>query len=102
MELKLVERLMLLKSLPKEGSFATLKIVQDLKLRLALTEDEFKEMEVKEADGNISWNPEKDIPREIVIGEKATDICVMSLKKLDRDGELTEQHMSLYEKFVKP
>jgi hypothetical protein len=101
MKLELIDRLLLLKALPHEGSFATLKIVQDLKLHLALTEKEFKEFEVKETEGNITWNPEKDLGKEIPIGEKATDIIVMSLKKRDRDGELTEQELPVYEKFIK-
>jgi hypothetical protein len=101
MELKLLDRLLLLKALPHEGGYATLKIVQDLKAHLALTEDEFKELEVVENEGNIAWNPDKDIPKEIPIGEKATDIIIMSLKKRDRDGALTEQEIPVYEKFVK-
>jgi hypothetical protein len=101
MNLKLLDRFLLLKALPKEGSYASLKIVQDLKLKLALTEEEFKEFEVKEEDGNIAWNPEKDLGKEIPIGEKATDIIVMSLKKRDKDGALTEQEIPVYEKFVK-
>jgi hypothetical protein len=100
MILKLLDRLLLLKALPKEGSFATLKIIQDLKAHLALAEDEFKEFEVKEEDGNIAWNPEKDLGKEIPIGEKATDIIVMSLKNRDKNGELTEQEIPVYEKFI--
>jgi hypothetical protein len=101
MNLKLLDRFLLLKALPKEGSYASLKIVQDLKLKLTLTEEEFKEFEVKETEGNITWNPDKDLGKEIPIGEKATDIIVMSLKKRDRDGALTEQELPVYEKFVK-
>jgi hypothetical protein len=100
MNLKLLDRLLLLKVLPKEGSYASLKIVQELKLHLALTEEEFKEMEVKEVDDRLEWNSEKDLGKEIPIGEKANDIIVMSLKKLDRDGELTLEEMSVYEKFI--
>lgn len=101
MELKLLDRLLLLKSLPHEGSFATLKIVQNLRFALAPTEDEYRELEVAEKDGNISWKPEKDVPKEIPIGEKANDIIVAALKKLDKDGVLTEQELPVYEKFVK-
>ena len=101
MNLKLLDRFLLLKALPKEGSYASLKIVQDLKLKLTLTEEEFKEFEVKETEGNITWNPDKDLGKEIPIGEKATDIIVMSLKKRDRDGALTEQELPVYEKFVR-
>ena len=100
MMLKLLDRLLLLKALPREGGYATLKIVQDLKLKLSLSEKEFKEYEVKEENGNIVWDPEKDIGKEIPIGEKATDIIVMALKKRDRDGELTEQELPVYERFI--
>lgn len=101
MILKLLDRFLLLKALPKEGTFATLKIVQKLKMDLALGEGEYEEYEVKEEDGNIFWNPEKDIGKEIPIGEKANDIIVMCLKKRDKDGELTEQEIPVYEKFIK-
>ncbi len=38
--------------------------------------------------------------REIKIGDKATDIIVESLKKLDDEKKLTETHISLYKKFI--
>lgn len=101
MELQLLDRLLLLKALPREGSFATLKIIQKLKMDLALTEAEYADLEVKEGNGTLTWNPDKDTPREIPIGEKANDIIVMALKKRDRDGELTEQELPVYEKFIK-
>jgi hypothetical protein len=101
MELKLLDRLMLLKALPKEGSYALLKIVQDLKTALAPSEQEYKDLEIVEEGGNIKWEGDKDLPREIPIGEKATDIIVMALKKRDKDGELTEQEIPVYELFIK-
>jgi hypothetical protein len=102
MELKLVERLVLLQVLPHEGSFATLKIVQKLKSDLAPSEEEFKEMDIKDGgEGRIEWSPEKDLGKEIPIGEKASDIIVMSLKKLDRDGTLTLEQTGVFEKFIK-
>jgi hypothetical protein len=100
MELKLLDRLLLLKTLPREGSYASLKIVQDLKTALAPSEQEYRDLEIVEEGGSIKWGADKDLPREIPIGEKATDIIVMSLKKRDRDGELTEQEIPVYEKFI--
>jgi len=101
MNLKLLDRFLLLKALPKEGTFATLKIVQKLKADLALDESEYEEYDIKEENGNITWNPEKDLGKEIPIGERATDIIVMCLRKRDKDGILTEQELPVYEKFVK-
>jgi hypothetical protein len=101
MELKLIDRLVLLKILPHEGSFASLKIVQKLRADLAPSEQEYKDFEIQEVEGNITWNPEKDSAKEIPVGEKANDIIVMALKKRDKDGELTEQEIPVYELFIK-
>jgi hypothetical protein len=102
MKLTIMDRFALLKVLPHEGSFATLKIVQELRLALSPSEQEHKEFEIKEQGNNIMWNPEKGaVPKEIPIGEKATDIIVMSLKKSDQNGNLPEEAISVYEKFIK-
>lgn len=98
--LSVFERLILLSLLPKEGNFLTLKIVRQMRENLSFSEEEHRELELtQEADG-VRWNTEADLPKEIEIGEKATDIVVGVLKKLDDENKLTEQHFSLYEKFI--
>jgi len=100
MELNLMERLMAVQILPKEGSFVTLKITRDLQGVLAPSEAEYKEFEVVQDGEQTKWNEKGREEREVVIGEKATDILVEALKNLDKDKKLTLQFMSLYEKFV--
>ena len=101
MELNILERFMLLQLLPKEGNFVTLKIVRDLQEVLAPTEEEFKELDIKHVDGNTTWNEKGREEKEITIGEKASDIIIEALKKLDKESKVTENHISIYEKFVK-
>lgn len=100
MELGTFDRLILLNILPKEGDFTTLKIVRKLREDLSFTEAEHKALQFDQTEGNIRWKTEGDIPREITIGEKATDLIVETLKKLDKDKKLGEQHYSIYEKFI--
>jgi len=100
MVLNTLERLMLLGVLPKEGDFTTLKIVRELRESLSFNEEEYKRLEFETLEVGVRWNPKGDIPREIKIGEKATDLIVEALKKLNKDKKLTEEHFSLYEKFV--
>ncbi|MDD5510903.1 MAG: hypothetical protein PHI12_08835 [Dehalococcoidales bacterium] len=100
MQLGVFDRLILLNILPKEGDFTTLKIIRKLREDLSFTEDEHKALNFVQEEGNIKWQTEADIPKEILIGEKATDIIVEVLKKLDKDKKLTDQHVSVYEKFV--
>ena len=99
MLLSVGERLVLLSVLPVEGNFLTLKLMRELKENLSFTEDEHKYYNFKQAEGKVEWdndNQEKEIP----IGEKATDIVVDALKKLDEQKKLHMEHYSLYEKFI--
>jgi len=100
MKLNVGERLILLQVLPQEGNFLTLKIIRDLTEVVGLNEKEFKEFGIKEAGGQVSWNQKGIEEREIEIGEKATDIIVEALKKLNETNKLGQRHLSLYEKFI--
>ncbi len=100
MELSVFERLILLNVLPREGDFTTLKIVRKLREDLSFTEEEHKVLQFQQDGTQMQWKREGDIPKDISIGEKATDVIVGVLKKLNADKKLTEQHFSLYEKFV--
>ena len=100
MKLNVLERITALGILPEAGNFVTLKIVQNLQMALSLTEAEFKEYGIVQKDDQMTWNEKGREEKEIKIGEKATDILVEALKKLDKEKKLTNQHFSLYEKFV--
>jgi hypothetical protein len=100
MELGVFDRLILLNILPKEGDFTTLKIVRKLREDLSFSEEEHKALNFQQDEGNIKWQSEADKPKEIQFGEKATDLIVSTLKKLNTDKKLTEQHFNLYSKFI--
>lgn len=101
MNLSILERLVVLKVLPKEGDYATLKILTALRLALSFSEEETKAWGITSdpATGRTEWKDdtaEADIP----IGEKATDIIVDGLKRLSREKKLPLEAMSIYEKFI--
>jgi hypothetical protein len=96
------ERLILIATLPKEGDYTTLKIVRKLREDLSFTEEEHKALKfVDDPNGMIHWEPSGDKPVAIDIGEKAKDIITTALRKLDSEKRLTEDHIELYEKFIK-
>lgn len=100
MNLSILERLSVIHALPKEGDYATLKILTDLRMSLSFTEEEMKKWEIlTDEEGRISWS-EKAEEIEVPIGEKATDLIVVAFKKLDSDKKLTSDMMSAYEKFI--
>ena len=101
MKLNVLERITALGIMPEAGNFATLRVMNDLRMALSLTEAEFKEFAVKQDGEQMSWNPKGAEDREVKIGEKATDILVEALLNLDKEKKLTNQHFTLFEKFIK-
>jgi len=100
MKLGTFERLILLNIMPKEGDFTTLKIIRKMQDDLGFSEEEHKALQFKQNEGRIQWIQDADVEKEVNFGEKATDIIVGVLKKLNEDKKLTQEHFSLYEKFV--
>ena len=100
MLLKVLDRITLLGVLPAQGDYTTLKIVRKLREDLSFTEEELKDLSITQLDNRITWDQLADQGKEVAIGEKATDLIVESLKKLDKEKKLTDQHYGLYERFV--
>jgi len=101
-ELTVLERLVLLNVLPREGDFTTIKLMRRLRESLSFDEEELKKIELVQDGDQTRWNEEasRSILKPIQIGEKMTDIVHDALKKLNDEKKLTDQHFSLYEKFV--
>jgi len=100
MKLDVLNRLVLLNVLPKEGNIMTLKIVRKLREELSFSEEEHKELDFQESNGKLVWNTVINDDKEIEIGEKASDIIVETLKKLDRENKLHEDHLPIWEMFI--
>lgn len=100
MKLEVGERLVLLSILPVEGDFTTLKIVRKLRESMSFSEEEHKALKLKQDGGVFTWEPRPESAKDIHIGEKAKDIIQGSLKKLNDEKKLRDEHFTLYERFV--
>jgi hypothetical protein len=104
MVLNVKERLLLGGILPNQGDFTTLKIITKLQHELSFSEEEHKLLQFKSIPetSSINWNSdaEKDVQKDIPIGEKAMDIIQEALKKLNNEKKLPMSLMDIYEKFV--
>ncbi len=101
MELTVFERITLLNVLAQfQGDFTTLKIVREMKEALSFTEEEHKSLQLRVEGGQAFWLSEADKPREISMGEKAAEIIREQLTALDERKMLTDDHYTLYVKFV--
>ena len=107
MKLVVHERIALVGLLPMKGDYAALKTLRRAKEILSFTPEELELYEIKSVAGpdgkpNITWNAEmaskhvKDCP----VDEFTTNVIRDKLAELNKKRELTEQYMSVYEKFV--
>jgi len=101
-ELTLAERFVLAASLPREGSFATLRTANLLREKLMPTAEEIDEYDIQDVEGGgVKWSQAAAVTTfDIDVTNAETAAVIDLLKKLDAAEELTAQHVSLYEKFV--
>jgi hypothetical protein len=107
MKLEVHERIVLVSLLPSEGDYAALKTIRRAKEMLAFTPDEMKYYEFSDVIGpdgkpNVHWSPEKasKAVKDCPIDEYTTNLIRDKLADMNKRLKLTDQYMSLYEKFV--
>jgi hypothetical protein len=97
MKLTVLERLLLLNYLPKEGSLADFRILKAIKTALSFSEEEHKALEFHEEGQQIRWKPEAE-PKDIEIGERALFLIKQGLTPIAAKG-VNDENFSLFEKF---
>ena len=102
MKLSVLERLTTQGLLPEEANFTNLKLIRVARELLSFNEEELKVLNIREGlePGTIQWDDNVVPERDIKLGETARGLIVEALKKLNEEGKLTNNHFSLYEKFV--
>ena len=97
MELNNIERLLILNldTLPKVGNIVTMKVKQQLLTDVGFSEDEIKESGLKAEEGTNKVTWDRDIPKEIDIGEAALKLLVDAIEKSENVNEL---YVPLYDK----
>jgi len=99
MKLNLLERILVLNILPAKGSFTDLIIKEDVAKKVAVTQDEIKELEIKSDDKGLHWK-QTDKVWDIDFKDLEKDLIKKQLKELDEKKELTGDHLTLYRLFV--
>ena len=100
MEFTVLERLVLLNVLPKEGNFTTLKLVRQLREALSFDELEHKKLNFIQDKDQVRWNESANVVKNFEVGETVMKMIADTLEKMDKEEKLRDEHFSLYEKFV--
>ena len=100
MLLSVFDRLLLLNILPKHGDLTTIKLVHKLREDLSFSEEEHAALKFEQEEKQMRWSAEADVPKEVEIGPKTHGIICAIFVELDKQKQLTEEHLSLHERFV--
>ena len=104
MKLSVIERFLLGQMMGNyQGNFTNLKLVREGREALSFNEEEIRELKFVQEGNQMQWNSMAAIKYqavEVPIGENVTSIIKDMLRKLNDDAQLTDQHFSLYEKFM--
>jgi flagellar hook assembly protein FlgD len=105
MKLSVLERINLMGILPQEGNYITFKILSDLRGELSFTENEIKDFKITQHDvgeGKIrfTWDDKKEKAKEIPIGEQVLIIIRTALQKVEKEGRVNSDNVTLIERFL--
>ena len=98
--LNIPERLHLLQVLPEKGNYVTIKILNDLRMKIALTSDEVTEYNIKESNGSITWDETGLKEIEMTFEDAQFDLIKTTVKDLDEKKDLQFSFADLYAKIL--
>lgn len=101
-EVTLHERMSLLSFCPEREDYKTLKTTKSIALKVSLTDEESEmHLEKINEDGNFRINENSlGYTVSIEFSSDEVEFITMRLTALDQAKSLTEQYMTLFEKFV--
>jgi len=100
-ELNVKERIIISSLVPQKSNYATYRMFQDLLMKVGLSADEVKSINLREVeDRSLRWD--NDFTKDFEFKDAEVELIAKYLKELDKKEELSlSDHISLYEKFVK-
>lgn len=101
MKLTILERLVLGNILPQRGNFTLMIAVKEIKDKVILTSEEIQKFNIIADDHGTRWSKEgESYEVDIEFGNTLSVIINEALQEKSKTNELTEEMISLYQKFV--
>jgi len=97
MEVTTKQRVILLNLLSGlRGHEIELRVLRELRDKLGFTEEEHAKLQLKQdEEGNVTWDPTNDEPKDIDFGDVGQHIILRELHRLERDGGLEDKHLEI-------
>jgi hypothetical protein len=97
--LTVLERLLLLRILPRQGNLTTLRIVRDLERELSFDEGEHAALQFVNIGDSVRWNNEADQGKDVEVGDVARELILKALREMDESETLTMDFLPLCDAF---
>ena len=94
------ERLWLRELLPVKGTFSDMKLKRELALKIEFSDEEKETLELKRLENGLSFNPQKEFDSELEFNDDEKQLIKNSLNMLSEKKELTDDLVTLFEKFM--
>lgn len=95
MNLNVKERIAILQMLPESGSLSEMVDIMEIFKKIRLEQEEKIKIEYKEDGGKISWNPSKDMGKEIQFKHEEISILKAVVKKLDKEKRVNAANLDI-------
>lgn len=107
MNLTVFERLIAIALLPDKGNYVTLRLMRELREKLSFSEEEIAKYGFRDGDEENGedpmrtfWDETVDQNADIEFTSNEHKMISDALNQLDTKRSLTEDHFSLFEKFI--
>ena len=101
--MNIMQRVMLANIMPDKATFEVGIIINDIRKKLAITQDEVVRTKMASTkEGGLQWDTAKEKPVDVEFTDAECEIIAGALKKASDDGRLPTEPavIELYRKFV--
>lgn len=98
MKLEIYERLVMANILPEKENLLNMIIIEDIKEKIKLSQEEITKFEIKSDDGKLTWKNDSDSSKEIEFTEAEISIISNQIDNLDKNKEITTDMVSVIRK----
>lgn len=99
--LSIKDRLVLGGSMPQQGDIRTMTIVEDIRKKTALTQEEIKDIDFRVENNSYQWDPEKTKAVTVDFSDAEYDLIQERFQELDKEKAITPDILHLYRIFKK-
>lgn len=97
--LAIKDRLVIGGVLPQQGDIRTMTIVEDIRKKTALTQEEIDQADFRVENNAYKWDSEKAKSVEIIFSDAENDLIMERFQELDKEKAVTPEILQLYRLF---